>query len=92
MYTPVAALPVPDVEFRLVGQEIGQVEVPAVPDGREPDVEAPASGDAFPEPAAEVDAEPDHELILAFDDGVGLVLVVDVEDVGVPLGPEVPGR
>lgn len=64
----------------------------AVPDGREADVEAPAAFDTFPESALEVDAEPDQELVLALDDGVVLVLVVDIEDVGVPLGHEVPGR
>src|SRR5580693_705284 len=88
---PVAALPVPDVEFGLVGEEVGQVEVLAVADGREAGVEAPTAADALPDPPLEVDAEPDHELVLALNDRVVLVLVVDVEDVGVPLGRDVPG-
>src|ERR1700751_1968818 len=53
----VAALPVPDVELRLIGQDLGQVEVRAFADGREADVEAPAAADALPEPPPEVDAE-----------------------------------
>src|SRR5579863_649698 len=88
---PVAAPPVPDTEIVLIGQAVRQVEVRPISDGREADVEAPAAAEAPPDPAAEVNAEPDHEVILGFDDRVLLVLVVDVEDVGVPLGPQVPG-
>jgi len=51
---PVAALPVLDLEYRPVGQDIGQVEVRAVADRREANVEAPVAADALPEAPPEV--------------------------------------
>ena len=68
-----------------VRQDSGQVEVLAGSDGGEADVEAPVAADAAPEPALELDAEADLEDVLAFDDRVVRVLVVDVEDVGIPV-------
>ena len=88
---PVAAFPVPDLEYRRVGQNVREVEVFALPDRREADVEAPVAADALPEPTLQVHAEPDLEGVLALDDLVILVLVVDVDDVGVPVGPQMPG-
>jgi hypothetical protein len=49
------------------------------------------AADAAPEPTLQVHAEPDLEGVLALDDLVILVLVVDVDDVGVPVGPQMPG-
>jgi hypothetical protein len=37
-----------------------------------------------------LDAEPDIEGVIAADDGVVLVPVVDVDDVGVPVGTQMP--
>jgi hypothetical protein len=87
----VTAFPVPDLEYRRVGQNVREVEVFTLPDGREADVEAPVAADAAPEPTLQVHAEPDLEGVLALDDLVVLVLVVDVDDVGVLVGPQMPG-
>ncbi len=85
-----AAVPVGDLQLVGVGQDMGQVEVRAVADGGEADVEAPAAADAVPQPPLEVDTEADLEGVGALDDGVVDILVIDVEDVGVPVRPQVP--
>src|SRR5690348_13946017 len=85
-----AAVPVTDLQLGGVGQDVGEVEVRTITDGGEADVEAPGAADAVPKPPLEVDAEPDLEGVGALDDGVVDVLVVDVEDVGVPVRPQVP--
>src|SRR5689334_5161614 len=85
-----AAVPVTVLQLGGVGQDVGEVAVRAVTDGGEGDVEAPGAADAVPKPPLEVDAEPDLEGIGALDDRVVHVLVVDVEDVGIPVRPQVP--
>src|SRR6516165_5665785 len=84
-----ASLPVLDVELLGVGQDVGQVEVLSLADRREAEVEAPMAADAVPEPALKLDPEPDHEGLVALDDVVVLVLVV-VDDVGIPVSPQMP--
>src|SRR5882762_7790353 len=70
-----AAVPVSDVQLVGVGQDVGQVEVRTVANGREADIEAPAAADAVPEPPLEVHTEADLEGVGALDDGVVHVLV-----------------
>ena len=86
----VAALPVAQFELRLQisWQDVGQVEVFSVSDGREAEVEAPVGADAPPQLALELDAEADCEGLFAFDDGVLRVLVI-IEYIGVPVCPQV---
>jgi hypothetical protein len=73
-----------------VRQDAGQVEARSLAARVEAEIEAPAAADAFPEPALELDAETHLEGVFAFDDGVVLVLVVEVDDVGVPARSQVP--
>ena len=50
------------------------------------------AADAPPEPTLEIDAEADLEGVLALDNGVVRVPIIDVDEVGVPVGPQMPGE
>src|SRR5580704_2493948 len=87
----VTAFPVPELELRRVRQDAGQIKLFPHADGREAHLEAPVAADTPPEATDQLDAEPDLEGVVASDDPVVLVLVVNVDDVGIPVSFQVPG-